>query len=470
MFKIITKILCVISVVFSQNCYTSDDVLKNGLVSYQKNVYDIQNYIHPGGQRTLLLSKGKPLEDFFNMNEYQFHINSQLVNKDLENIYVGKLSTNCNNITNNNALTINNNILLFNNSHIFYLIITLTIFLFLLVLIFISNSTKFNFNKNINLYYLGYYSIDIFLFYSLYILWWTSLLSLSFFSFEVLNRLGIWICLNISFTLLPVTRNSLWVTLLKISHDKLINIHKLIAVLCSLSVIIKSIVIIVLYNYSYLFKNISNLSGTICSLSIIFTSIFAMPYIKKNIFELFYYSHKILCILTIISLSFHYIICLYYITPSILLYLVDLIFRILHTKKVKYSNVKIYDFSEYNTSYIFLILNMKKQIKIDPGSYFFICCDKISSLQWHPLSLISDSNNNLVFCVKNMGDNSWSNNLKYLENIKFDTNNIYLQGPYYHINFKEKYSLKKFDTCLLLIIFCYASFYFTYYKYNFRLT
>ena len=86
MFKIITKILCVISVVFSQNCYTSDDVLKNGLVSYQKNVYDIQNYIHPGGQRTLLLSKGKPLEDFFNMNEYQFHINSQLVNKDLDTI------------------------------------------------------------------------------------------------------------------------------------------------------------------------------------------------------------------------------------------------------------------------------------------------------------------------------------------------------------------------------------------------
>ena len=435
MFKIITKLLYIISFVFSQNCYTQNDVFKNGLVSYQNKVYDIQNYIHPGGQRALLLSKGKQLEEFFNMNEYKFHINSQLVNKHLENIYVGNLYSNCNNITTNNTFNI------FNDSHLLYLTITLSLLLSLFLFLLISNySTKLNcFNKNINLYCLGYYSHDIFIFYLLYILWWLSLLILSFFSFDVLNRLGIWICLNISFTLLPVTRNSLLVTLLKISYNKLINIHKLIAVLCFLSVIIKSIVIIVLYNYSYLYKNISNIAGTICSLSIILTSIFAIPYIKKNIFELFYYSHKCFCILTIISLSFHYIICLYYITPSILLYLFDLIIRIFNTKKVIYSNVKIYDFKEYNTSYILLILSIEKHIKIIPGCYFFICCNKISKLQWHPLSLISESNNNLVFCVKNMGDNSWSNNLKYLENIKFDTNNIYLQGPYYHINFKEKY-------------------------------
>ena len=92
MFKTITKILYYFNIFISvnsfQNCYTPLDVMNKGLVSYQNKVYDIKNYIHPGGQDTLFLSTGKPLEDFFNMDRYNFHINSPLVTKDLENIYV----------------------------------------------------------------------------------------------------------------------------------------------------------------------------------------------------------------------------------------------------------------------------------------------------------------------------------------------------------------------------------------------
>ena len=447
MLKTITKILCYFNIFISvnsfQNCYTPLDVMNKGLVSYQNKVYDIENYIHPGDQDTLFLSAGKPLEDFFNMDRYNFHINSPLVMKDLENIYIGDLYIFCN-ITNNN----DKNNILFNDSNIFYSVITFSLLIILLITNFTLNCSNSNcLNKNINLFYCYFISIDILLFCIIYILWWTSLLILSFFSNEILNRLGIWICFNIAFTLLPITRNSLWVVLLKISYNKLINIHKLIALLCLFSVIVKIITIIILYNYTYLYKNISNISGTICSISIFLTVFLSIPYIRKNIFELFYYSHKILCILTIISLSFHYIICLYYIIPSILLYILDLIFRTSNTKKALYSNIHTYNFKD-GTTYTLINLTLSKNIKINPASYFFICSNNISKIQWHPLSLISQTDNNLVFCIKNMGENSWSNKLKYLENIKYEKNNIDLQGPDYHINFENKY--KKYENIICI--------------------
>ena len=72
-----------LSLALTNNCYTSNDVQNNGYVSYNNKVYDIDNYIHPGGQDTLLLAKGKPLEDFFKQPQYQFHISSTFVQNDL---------------------------------------------------------------------------------------------------------------------------------------------------------------------------------------------------------------------------------------------------------------------------------------------------------------------------------------------------------------------------------------------------
>ena len=428
-------------ITISQNCYTPKDVLKKGLVSYKNKVYDIQNYAHPGGQELLSLSIGKPLEQYFNMDKYSFHITSNQVAKDLENIYVGNLQTNCminNNNTNNNKIIITNNI--FNDSNIFYSTITFSLFILLVLTNILLNCFNCNYlNKNINLYFLGYYSKDIILFYIIYTLWWSSLLILSFTynkNENILTKLGIWISLNIAFSLLPVTKNSIWIYLLKIPYTKLMNIHKLISVLCLFSVIVKIVTIIVLYKYTYLYKNISSIFGTICSLSIFFTCILSISIIRKKFYELFYYSHRILYLFIIISMSLHYIICLYYIIPSIILYIIDIILRIKNTRKAIYSKVKVYD------SYIFIYLSLLKPIKINPGSYFFICSNKISNLEWHPLSLIVEKNDNLLFCVKNMGDKSWSNELKKLEDNEYlfnNKNNIYLQGPYYHINLNYNY-------------------------------
>lgn len=415
-------------------CYTSNDVFDKGFVSYKNKVYDITNYVHPGGQNSLLQSKGKPLEEFFDSGEYNFHITTSFdaTFNDLSNIYIGELCANIFPITPNEEKI---------DFSLLYLSITSSVFIIILCFAYFNKYVCFQ--DNLNLGCLGFISKDLLFFYIVYTLWWIILLVLSFVSEdEILSRLGIWICLNIAFTLLPVTRNSLWIATLKLSYSKLITIHKYIACLSLISVLTKSITIFSMYNYTLFYKNTSMISATISSLSILLTSILSIKPIRTNIFELFYYSHKILSILTIVSMSLHYIVCLYYVIPSLLLYIADIILRAVNTRKAIYTKIKNYTLSDNSTSYIFVTLCLLDPIKIEPGCYFFICCDNISKLQWHPLSLVYETNGNLIFCVKNMGNKSWSHKLITLENNDnlYNTTNVFLQGPYSHIKLNYDYS------------------------------
>ena len=436
MFKILTLLfLCLSNVVgLTSTCFTPQDVYKMDLVSYNHKVYDIQNYAHPGGKRTLMLSAGKPLEEFFNISEYSFHKKSQGVVEDLDQIYIGDLKLVCNTVNNYNK----HEMTIYYDPFFQYLMITLFFMLFIIII----NKCIYS-NQSINLPVFGYISIDIVLFYIIYIAWWSILLGLSFILDDILIRLGIWINLNIAFTLLPVTRNSIWITSLKISYNKLITFHKLIAILSLFSVIIKTIVVLNIKNIPFLFSNLETSMGTICSLSVLLTSILSAPYIRKNMFELFYYSHKVLFFITTISMSLHYISCLYFILPSIILYFVDLSLRLSNMHKAVYTKIQNIEFVD--STYIFITLKVIKNINTEPGCYFFLCCNDVSNLEWHPLSLVSKTKKNLLFCIKNMGDKTWSNHLKTLQDNKLlhETFEVYLQGPYYHM--KLDYSSDKYE-------------------------
>jgi predicted ferric reductase len=447
-------------------CYTPMDVFNKGLTSYKGKVYDITNYVHPGGQKSLSRCKGLPLEEFFDKGKYNFHITSSKVEtfNDLNGIYVGQLCVNPtptpNYPSNSSSNSTDNNTYPYPtpeipeipeneeneesiDPNILFTSITLSFFPLFLFSLYVFRYVKC-FRENLYLGCFGYVSKDLIFFYIIYTVWWILLLTLSFLNEdELLSRLGIWISLNIAFTLLPVTRNSLWNnTSLKISYYKLISFHKYIAVLTLLSVLVKSIVIFFMYGYNLFYENSSTISATISSLSILLTTILSTQPIRKYIFELFYYSHKILSIVTIVSMSLHYIVCLYYVIPSMILYVVDIILRRINTHKAIYAKIKNFELSDKSTSYIFITISVVKPIKIEAGCYFFIKCDNISKLQSHPLSLVYESYGNLVFCVKNMGKNSWSNNLIELENNDnlYTVTDLSLQGPYSHVKLNYNYS------------------------------
>ena len=289
-------------------------------------------------------------------------------------------------------------------------------------------------------------SRESFIFSISYFIWWTSLLVYSFLSpkiNDILFRTGLWITLNMGSVLIPITRNSIFLVLFNISYDHIIHMHKYMAVLCFISVWVKLIVVVIYKGFFFLFIPINNttggspLMGTICSLSIILTVLLAIPFIRNRLFELFYYSHRVLSLITIISGTFHYLMTLYYIIPPFLLYIIDLIIREFHTHKAIYSHLKIVGSEKDNTSCVFIHITLLNPIKVNYGSYFFICFKDISKFQYHPLSLISEHNENLIFCAKDRGENTWTNKLKKYNSSDgrsiLKNKDIYLQGPYGHI-------------------------------------
>lgn len=56
---------------------------------------------------------------------------------------------------------------------------------------------------------------------------------------------------------------------------------------------------------------------------------------------------------------------------------------------------------------------LKNKVDSFPGCYFFLCIPKeIARFQWHPLSLISNKNENFLFCAKNFDTKTWSGKLR----------------------------------------------------------
>jgi NAD(P)H-flavin reductase len=325
---------------------------------------------------------------------------------------------------------------IFDDQNILYPTISYILFGIILIFNITINNIQSNwFNTTLDFYFFNI-SKDLCLFYSIYIIWWIVLLYLSFTSDEVLVGLGSFICLNIGFSLLPITRNSLWITTMNFSYNKLINIHKFISVLTLISAVIKVIAVVVLYNNYRLVSTFSNKMGLVATIGIIVSSLIANPLIRKYWFELFYYTHRILSVLIIVTMTLHFEICIYYVSPALILYFMDLIIRLFNINKVIYTKIENVEFKDKNnTCYTFITLSTVKKINTKPGCYFFLSCTDISKFEWHPLSLISKSNNTLVFCIKNMGKKSWSDKIKQFSDNEFiyKTINLYLQGPYLHV-------------------------------------
>ena len=321
-------------------------------------------------------------------------------------------------------------------------------FTILLSLNFFNHKNKF---KSFRIPCLGYQRITNFIFKIIFSTWWISMYLYSIINPNLgttLFRLGVFIMLNIAFILIPVTRNSILILLFKLSHKDLTNIHVYTSILCLVTVITKFIFIFYNYPLNFLFVILntntggSPLAGTIATFAMVLSGVISMPYIKKKCFEVFYITHRFLSVIIVITSVWHYLISLYYIIPSILLYATDIILRYLYTKKGSFLKLNTIGDEKYNTSCVVIKIKLDKFIDTPPGCYFLICVRNISSFEWHPFSLIRNSNNSLVFCAKDMGLKSWTGKLKSLSDatnknpIESYDKEIYIQGPYNYFDIK----------------------------------
>lgn len=277
--------------------------------------------------------------------------------------------------------------------------------------------------------------IGSFYFCVMYFIWWVSLLIFSFAdSTYTIYRLGVWICLNISASLLPITHNSLWVIFFKLSYERLLNIHKFIAILSIISVIIKLIMSFIIYCPDFLLYY-RPFMGIVASFFTIMIFFLSLPCIRRKNYELFLYSHQFLCLAIIISSSMHYILCLYYFLPFVLLYVIDLGLRFKYTQKAK--KWKITTIPDSSCIFLSLTIDSDKMTP-RPACYYFIKVEKVSKVELHPMSLLFHDSAHMLFCIKDMGEKTWSNQLRLLDNKE---SNIYVQGPYGHltVDYKQNY-------------------------------
>ena len=150
---------------------------------------------------------------------------------------------------------------------------------------------KFYFSKKIKIFN-KYFSLGTIYFTFFYFTWWILALAYSLIDNNLmLQRLGYWNALNICFTILPITRNSIWIILFNIPYQNIIHIHIYLAILTLLSVVIKTIAVILQYNVDILWIYAVNglsgspLMGTLASLSILLTLILSIPKIRQYYFE-----------------------------------------------------------------------------------------------------------------------------------------------------------------------------------------
>jgi len=108
MFK---KILITITIyIFGVNsCFIKNYVDNSkGLFSYNGNVYDMSNFIHPKGVNINKLI-GNDLSDFVNSKKLSFHFSKNKFYSDLKNILVGEICDNSTNIPVTNYTTTTTN-------------------------------------------------------------------------------------------------------------------------------------------------------------------------------------------------------------------------------------------------------------------------------------------------------------------------------------------------------------------------
>jgi len=128
--------------------------------------------------------------------------------------------------------------------------------------------------------------------------------------------------------------------------------------------------------------------------------VFSLPWIRRQRFELFYYTHH-LFVLVLIFLCLHYPGSFIYLIPGVAVYMVDKLYPLF-----AYGSAGKVQTSLVSADVLEVSVPTSTQSYFG-GSYVFLNCPAVSWLQWHPFSLTSAPSKHkdrLTFHIKVAGD------------------------------------------------------------------
>ncbi|KAI9490520.1 ferric reductase like transmembrane component-domain-containing protein [Zychaea mexicana] len=156
------------------------------------------------------------------------------------------------------------------------------------------------------------------------------------------------------------------------------------------------------YRHNYivkdaLFRNIEQGTGTIAMIGFLFLFVFSFEWIRRNHFEIFYYTHIFGIIVAIIASCWHETGCFYYFIPAVLLWAFDRIWRSFQSWSVK---TKIVNVEAYNSGskhgITRVLFEYSRLSQYHPGQYMFVTLVNKTKrafwnyANWHPMTISED--------------------------------------------------------------------------------
>ncbi|KAM7491585.1 hypothetical protein LguiA_034506 [Lonicera macranthoides] len=179
---------------------------------------------------------------------------------------------------------------------------------------------------------------------------------------------------------------------------------------------------------------VSNIAGEVALVAGLVMWATTFPHIRRNLFELFYYTHNNLYPVFVVFFLLHVGFSYAFITlPGFYLFLIDRYLRFLQSQQ----RVRLVSARVLPCQAVELNFSKSPGVSYNPTSTVFIKVAAISKVQWHPFTVTSSSNmepEKLSVVIKSENDNegSWSHTLyqKLSSSPMVDHLEASFEGPY----------------------------------------
>jgi predicted ferric reductase len=148
--------------------------------------------------------------------------------------------------------------------------------------------------------------------------------------------------------------------------------------------------------------HVQNMYGYATAIAMIFMCITSWDFIRRKYYEVFYYSHQVYWLLTLF-LCFHYRGTLLYLIPGIAIIVIDKTIGYISTFFAVQAQATL-----LSQDWFEIKVRKEKSFRCEAGQYVFINVPMVSVIEWHPMTVTWETEDQLVLHIKAHGNDSWT--------------------------------------------------------------
>lgn len=262
----------------------------------------------------------------------------------------------------------------------------------------------------------------------------------------LVRTFGHLINVNLGATLLPVTRNSVWMWLLRMPFERANKYHRIFGRMTYLFMSAHFGVWMIRWSLAdesiigHINGGLTPRLGFTAWAATTLMALFSLDVFRRSRFELFYYVHH-LFLVSVTFATLHTWVqhgtrpdkTAVYVLPGALLYFID---RVQRFRSGQLNPTSLVSIRRETYDVVRLELRKKNGFPFRAGQYVFVNVPSISWFQWHPFSISSSPGNpTFSLLVKDMGKGTWTHQLALLSMSRLATKlKIKVDGPYGSMN------------------------------------